>query len=329
MAAGAALYRELDLSAWRSDRYDSVFLGVGGDTRAVGEVGGVTGGTSFKPLLLSMVRRLVLGARAPCDDANFQAACRMLPRLELVRFDSHGAGFIAYPSVCHLGADCPLANLSARKVVIGSIEDLAAFRELEGYRKLVLSAEKVTIVLNQSLADMYSETFGVGPVRHPVWKIRAMLAGLLPAHRTEVLSPRDLDQGNNGHVDFSEIPATHYDECYLILLDAFAHLSAAFISVGIRVCSLGDPQMNLVADDPVDRGYILYRVMTLDEINHAVRTKLRKEKLVPVSDELVVSRTEYLRGNPKDDMTQQEMDRLRFREARYVRMSASKSDEER
>jgi hypothetical protein len=152
MAAGPALYRELDLSAWRSHGYDSVFLGA--DTQAVGDLSGVTGGNSFKPLLLSMVRRLILGSRAPCDGVNFQAAFRMLPRLELVRFDSHGAGFIAYPSVCHLGADCPLANLSARKVVIGSIGDLEAFRELEGYRKLVLSAEKVTIVLNQSLADM-------------------------------------------------------------------------------------------------------------------------------------------------------------------------------
>jgi hypothetical protein len=154
-----------------------------------------------------------------------------------------------------------------------------------------------------------------------------MLAGLLPAHRTEVLSPRHLDQGNNSHVDISEIPATHHDECYLILLDAFAHLSAALISVGIRVCILGDPLINLVADNAVHRGFIVHRVMTLDEINHAVRTKLRKEKLEPVSQELVVSRTDYLRGDPKDDMTPQEMDWLRSREARYVRASAIKSDE--
>jgi hypothetical protein len=154
-----------------------------------------------------------------------------------------------------------------------------------------------------------------------------MLAGLLPAHRTEVLSPRHLDQGNNSHVDISEIPATHHDECYLILLDAFAHLSAALISVGIRVCILGEPQLSLVGYDPVDRRNIIHRVMTLDEINLAVRTKLRKEKLQPVSEQTVGSRTDYLRGNPKDDMTPEEMDRLRFREARYVRSSATKSDE--
>ena len=95
----------------------------------------------------------------------------------------------------------------------------------------------------------------------------------------------------------------------------------------VVVCILGEPQLSLVAYDPVDRRNIIHRVMTLDEINLAVRTKLRKEKLQPVSEQTVGSRTDYLRGNPKDDMTPEEMDRLRFGEARYVRSSATKSDE--